>query len=65
MSVLTRTNAPEQVARQNSDDAESQKVHCLCGKWWSYRSGDSLILRCKLCRREIVVAGQNLTITYR
>jgi len=66
MSVLTRNAAPTQVALEAADSSESQtKLRCLCGKWWSYRSGDKLILRCKLCRREIVISGENLTIAYR
>ena len=47
------------------EDTEVEKVRCLCGKWWSYRSGDRLTLRCKLCRREIVISGENLKIEYR
>jgi hypothetical protein len=48
-----------------TDDLEGQRVRCLCGKWWCYRSGDMLILRCKLCRRDIVITGENLKISYR
>jgi hypothetical protein len=46
-------------------EQEEQKVRCLCGKWWCYRSGDRLVLRCKLCRRDIVITGENLRISYR
>jgi hypothetical protein len=65
MSVSARVDAPGNAARQNSESADAQKLRCLCGKWWSYRSGDTVILRCKLCRREIVIGGENITITYR
>lgn len=41
------------------------RLRCLCGKWWSYQAGDEVVLRCKLCRREIVIRGENLTIEYR
>jgi hypothetical protein len=46
-------------------EQEEQKVRCLCGKWWCYRSGDRLILRCKLCRRDIVITGEKLQVSYR
>ena len=65
MSVLSRNDASTAVARQSTSADEMQKVRCLCGKWWSYRTNGKLILRCKLCRREIVISGENLTITYR
>jgi hypothetical protein len=65
MTVLTGGTAPTRVARTESEDTECQRMRCLCGKWWAYRSGETLILRCKLCRREIVIRGENLTITYR
>lgn len=66
MSVTAREGSPPRVAAQEgTDQAEAQKMRCLCGKWWSYRSGDKLILRCKLCRREIVISGENLEISYR
>ena len=65
MSVLSDQASPSQVAPPRSGEAELPKVRCLCGKWWSYRSGDKLILRCKLCRREIVISGEKLTIAYR
>jgi hypothetical protein len=47
------------------EEKELSKVRCLCGKWWAYRSGDALILRCKLCRRDVVITGENITIKYR
>jgi hypothetical protein len=65
MSVSSRIDAPAGVARQDPESAEAQKLRCLCGKWWSYRSEDKVILRCKLCRREIIIGGENITITYR
>lgn len=65
MSVLSRNGSPAAVARHASDTASLQKVRCLCGKWWAYRQDDKLILLCKLCRREIVISGDNLTISYR
>lgn len=65
MSVGTLKESPVGAARETTDAEEAEKARCLCGKWWAYRSGDSLILRCKLCRRDIVVSGENLKITYR
>ncbi len=65
MSVGMLKDAPTKAAREAADAKEVEKARCLCGKWWAYRSGDSLILRCKLCRRDIVVSGENLKITYR
>ncbi|MBN1319958.1 MAG: hypothetical protein JXA87_03865 [Thermoleophilia bacterium] len=48
-----------------SELSEADKVRCVCGKWWAIRKGDRLILKCKLCRREIVITGDNLRIEYR
>jgi hypothetical protein len=64
MSVLVRHDPPA-AAREASESGEAQKMRCLCGKWWAYRSDGKLVLRCKLCRREIVISGENLTIAYR
>ena len=64
MPVDTRVSSAK--AEQSAAEAEElRKIRCLCGKWWSYRNGDSLTLRCKLCRREIVITGENLRIEYR
>lgn len=42
-----------------------EKVQCLCGKWWALRQPDgSLALRCKLCKREIMVTGEKLRVRY-
>ena len=65
MTVVRSKDSPPQAAEQTSDVGELKKIRCLCGKWWAYRSGDTLILRCKLCRRDIVITGDNLTVTYR
>jgi hypothetical protein len=65
MSVRSDQALPFSLTAERADRPESQKVRCLCGKWWSYRSGGQLILRCKLCRREILISGEKLTITYR
>jgi hypothetical protein len=65
MSVVTPKGSPSQAARAAPEEPELCKTRCLCGKWWAYRSGDTLILRCKLCRRDIVVSGENLTVEYR
>lgn len=65
MSVATPKGSPTAPARDTEQTPELRKVRCLCGKWWAYRSGDTLILRCKLCRRDIVVTGENLKIEYR
>ena len=64
MSVVTSKEPPNGAARRVEKDADTEKARCLCGKWWAYRSGDSLVLRCKLCRRDIVITGDNLKITY-
>jgi len=65
MSVVTPKDAPTGTARGQQDDLDLRKERCLCGKWWAYRSGDTLILRCKLCRRDVVVTGENIKIDYR
>ena len=65
MSVVSPKNAPTKTAQPEPDDAELSKVRCLCGKWWAYRSGDMLVLRCKLCRRDVVITGENIKIEYR
>ncbi len=65
MSVVTSKESPAGVARRADKKAETEKARCLCGKWWAYRGEDSLVLRCKLCRRDIVITGENLKITYR
>ena len=54
-----------QATQETETELPEQKVRCLCGKWWCYRSGDALVLRCKLCRRDIVITGDNLKISYR
>ena len=64
MSVAT-SRERSQTAQETLVEAEEQRVKCLCGKWWAYRSRDTLILRCKLCRRDIVITGENLKIQYR
>lgn len=64
MSVAT-SKKRSQIAQETPVEAEEQRVRCLCGKWWAYRSRDTLILRCKLCRRDIVITGENLKIQYR
>jgi len=65
MSTATSKDSPPRAARKVRADGEMRKARCLCGKWWAYRSGDSLVLRCKLCRRDIVISGDNLKIQYR
>ena len=65
MSVVRPSNAPPKAARPAPNEAELSKVRCLCGKWWAYRSGDMLVLRCKLCRRDVVITGENIKIEYR
>lgn len=41
------------------------KARCLCGKWWALRQADCLVLRCKLCKRDIVIRGRELRVEYR
>jgi len=41
------------------------KERCLCGKWWALRQADCLVLKCKLCKRDIVIHGRELRIEYR
>ena len=65
MSATIPREAPPRSAQEGAEEGETHKARCLCGKWWAYRSGDTLILRCKLCRRDILVTGENLKITYR
>jgi hypothetical protein len=64
MSVVTPKDASTEAA-QGQQAPDLAKERCLCGKWWAYKSGDTLILRCKLCRRDVVVTGENITIDYR
>jgi len=65
MSAVSPKNASTTSARTAENDAETRKIRCLCGKWWAYRSGDTIVLRCKLCRRDIVITGENMKIEYR
>ena len=65
MSAVTPKEAPAKAARTPQEHSELSKVRCLCGKWWAYRSGDTIILRCKLCRRDVVITGENIKIDYR
>lgn len=65
MSAVSPKESPTRTARVPYDEPETSKVRCLCGKWWAYRSGDTLVLRCKLCRRDVVITGQNMRIEYR
>ena len=65
MSVAPTKDSAEVAARETAEASNCRKVKCLCGKWWSLRSGNTLILRCKLCRREIVIEAENMKITYR
>jgi hypothetical protein len=42
------------------------KARCLCGKWFALRpDACTLVLMCKLCRREIVIVGKELKVDYR
>ena len=41
------------------------KARCLCGKWWALRQSDCLVLRCKLCKRDMIVRVRDLRIEYR
>ncbi len=41
------------------------KTRCLCGKWWALRQSDCLVLKCKLCKRDIVIRGRDLRVEYR
>ncbi len=65
MSVITPKDSPAVAAGRSHEEHDAAKVRCLCGKWWAYRTDDALVLQCKLCRREIVITGENLTIEYR
>lgn len=65
MAVSSRTDVHPQTDDTTPQTTEAHRLRCLCGKWWAYRREGKLILRCKLCRRDIVVSGDNLTITYR
>ena len=61
----SRPSAVRPSATSAATPSVTGKERCLCGKWWALREGDALVLRCKLCRREIVVRGTNLRIEYR
>ena len=65
MSAVSPKETPTRAARAPHEETDSSKLRCLCGKWWAYRSGDTLVLRCKLCRRDVVITGENITIEYR
>jgi hypothetical protein len=65
MSVVRPNELPARAAVSPVVEKELSKVRCLCGKWWAYRSGDALVLRCKLCRRDVVITGENIKIEYR
>jgi len=61
----SRPSAVRSFAATAAAPSGEGKARCLCGKWWAMCEGDALVLRCKLCRREIVVRGTNLRIEYR
>jgi len=65
MSAAPTKDSVRPAARQAAEASDCCKVKCLCGKWWSLRSGNRLVLRCKLCRREIVIEAEDMKITYR
>jgi len=49
-----------------SESGGQSKVRCTCGKWWALRNGaNELVLKCKLCKRDIVITGDNLQVQYR
>ncbi len=64
MSVSPK-ETPTRAFAPPAEEQDLSKVRCMCGKWWAYRSGDTLVLRCKLCRREMVIIGENIRIEYR
>jgi hypothetical protein len=65
MSVVSPKELPTRAALSPTEEQDLSRVRCLCGKWWAYRSGDTLVLRCKLCRRDVVITGENIRIDYR
>lgn len=65
MSAARPKHGPPRTAETQDPESELSKVRCLCGKWWAYRNGDTLILRCKLCRRDVVITGENIKVEYR
>lgn len=65
MSVAPTKASAELAPRETAVADDLCKMKCLCGKWWSLRRGNTLILRCKLCRREIVIEAESMKITYR
>jgi len=65
MSVVSPKELPTAASVAPAEEQNLSKVRCLCGKWWAYRDGDTLVLRCKLCRRDVVITGENLRIEYR
>ena len=60
-----RPKEPESSASNVATPSEPGKVRCLCGKWWALRQDSALVLRCKLCKRDIVVCGRDLEVEYR
>ena len=41
------------------------KERCVCGKWWGLRTGKGeVVLRCKRCKREIVVRAEGDRLTH-
>ena len=43
----------------------SIKERCICGKWWGLRRGKGeMVLRCKLCKRDIVVRAEGGRLTH-
>ena len=41
------------------------KTRCVCGKWWALRQSECLVLKCKLCKRDIIIRGRDLRVEYR
>ncbi len=64
-AVRPKHGPPKTTQARDHDQPERSKVRCLCGKWWAFRSGETLILRCKLCRRDIVITGESIRVEYR
>lgn len=61
----SKPNAARSSAQSADIPSGLNKTRCLCGKWWALRQSDCLVLKCKLCKRDIIIRGRDLRIEYR
>jgi len=49
-----------------SQETLGKKLRCTCGKWWALRTDEqTLVLRCRSCKRDIIITGDNLKVECR